>query len=785
MKNQAESYTRKEVPWAMGYCLVVALVFFRGAVFLPGLYHIPYDLEEYHQPMLELIAWSLREFGQVPWWNPFSYFGEPFFGNVQAAMFYPPTLATALLGNLLFRRVTYWLVEMQLVAHVALAGAGTYVLLRTLRVTRASAILAATVYQMGPFFSTQTQHLGAISGAAWLPWLLAALRVLAERRDLRWCALAALPLALMIAAGFPAVYLPAFFFAPFLYCWWNWGHLRLGLRSTARTLAPLVASLALAVLLSAVSWLPGYSVSKGSLAARRPIGPALHGLRWEAATSLVWPNLFNQLRGDPWLQENTTFLHMYQGIGPLVLLACALPWLIGRARARPFLVAAGLALVWMFGQTFFLSEFFYFLYPSSVNRGLYPSFLLAYFCVCFAVLAGLALDGYQSGERPHLLSEQVCSLGALFGVAAALLVCVAGAFSGAGSQFGVRMAASGGTLFLVAFSLALLALLVRSCPAAHLAQRSRVAALFCAIVALDLLSIGSHTRNNTYEGQGDTVPGAASFLMARLPLASGYRIDTDRIGYSWQTKVAQWRLASANGMNPLLLVDTVVYRAPFSELEDRQFTLPIPDSPLVDLAGVRYIVTSAQQLPGSVLIYEGNVNVFENRRAFPRFFLVGDVVPCRGVAEAAFMIHERHADPARVAVVSPDELGHFRGLSGPATSAELGAVEVVTYSPNEVRLRVTATRAAVLVATDTYWPDWRATVDGKASPISRADGLFRAIAVPAGDHTVRMTMAPRALYAGGAISLSALFLCICLVVIPRSRHEAAPAMAARSAAGQA
>ncbi len=686
---------------------------------------------------------------------------------------------TVLVGNAVYGRVTYWLMEWQLIGHVVLAGLGTYVLLRRLGTTVAAALAGATVYEVGAFFASQTQHLGAVSGAGWLPWLLAALYRVEKRRDWSAAALAAVVLALMILPGFPPTYLPALVFGPLLYLQWMWQrNPRWQWRPHARALGLLCAVVALALLLTAVSWLPGYQVGKHSLATLRPPSQALDGLAPEAATSFFWPNLFNQLRGDYWLKENTTFLHLYQGAPVLLVLLAGLAWFARAPQARPWLAAAGVALLWMFGQTFFLAQFFYLLFPHFVARGLYPQFVLAYFSLFCAALLALALDAYQRGERPALLRPRLCwRLAAAAGVIA-LLVSAAGAFSPPESPFGVRAAASGASLMLVALSLGLCGLLLRGHADAGPPARRRLAYGFCGLVLFDLLAIGSHTHITTYPGAGDPEPPAVSFLRQRLGPLPSYRIDTSDLGYNWQAKVAQWRLPSANGMNPLMLKDTLIYRLPYSRSDDRQFSLELPDSPLLDLAGVRYIVASREKVPGAHLIYHGEVNVFENPRALPRYSLVGGLAIAKDIGDAVRMIHTREVDPARVAVVSARDAATFSGLAGPAGSEELGEVRLLGYAPNELRLRVTAARPAVLVVTETFWRDWRATLDGAPHPLVRADALFRAVFVPAGTHEVRMFIVPRMLYAGAAVSCLGLLLCGFCLVWPAARPTTAVSPAA-------
>lgn len=749
-------FRAREVLSVLLYFLGVVLVFFREPLLFPSHFHIPYDLDSYHYPLSDFIAWSLRNFHSLPWWNPYSYMGQPFFGNVQAATFYPPTLATVAVGNLLFGRLPFYLLELQLGFHVVAAGVGTYLLIRLMRATGVAALAGATIYALGPFFASQTQHLGVISCAAWLPWFIAGLCRLEQRRDWTSAALAGLALALMILPGFPAGYLPAFVFGPLLYGSWMWQrHPQFEWRFHIRPTLLFATAVILAIMLSAISWMPAYQMAKHSVAEHRPIFQALDGIYPEALTSFFWPNLFGQMgRGTFHLKDNPTFLYLYEGIPALLLMLGGAWWLANSRKARPFLAAAVLALLWMFGRLAFVSELMYFVFPPSVRRGIYPHYVLAYFSLAFAILAALALDGYVQQERATLFLPRACWWAAAVAAATAVLYAGIGSFS----SFASQTAISSATLLWVAAILACCGLLTRGQETYDHSGRKRLSAVFCVIIAADLITVGSSNILNTALGSRAGTPGAVSFLRQRLGPLPLYRVDTTGVSGSWQTQVAEWRLPSANGMDPLLLDDTVTYRAPFSTVAGRQFTLTSFQSPLLDLAGIRYIITPTKEVPGAVQVYQGEVNVFENSRALPRFFLVGSVVPARNTGTAVALIAKGSIDPAQVAVIAPRDASRFSGLAGPATTAELGTVKLDSYSPNRLTVQVETRRPAVLVATETFWKDWHATVDGTRVPITRADGIFRALRVPAGKHSVTMFIVPTMLYAGAGISLFGLLI---------------------------
>ena len=58
-----------------------------------------------------------------------------------------------------------------------------------------------------------------------------------------------------------------------------------------------------------------------------------------------------------------------------------------------------------------------------------------------------------------------------------------------------------------------------------------------------------------------------------------------------------------------------------------------------------------------------------------------------------------------------------------------------------------------LVLTDAYYPGWIATVDGQPAHIERADILFRAVKVPAGQHRVEFRYQPQSFAIGAVISI--------------------------------
>jgi len=69
-------------------------------------------------------------------------------------------------------------------------------------------------------------------------------------------------------------------------------------------------------------------------------------------------------------------------------------------------------------------------------------------------------------------------------------------------------------------------------------------------------------------------------------------------------------------------------------------------------------------------------------------------------------------------------------------------VDLLTDSAQGITLRVNAPQAGWLVLADSYYPGWQATVDDQSTPVLPANYLFRAVAVPEGQHVVVFTYSP-------------------------------------------
>ena len=78
-------------------------------------------------------------------------------------------------------------------------------------------------------------------------------------------------------------------------------------------------------------------------------------------------------------------------------------------------------------------------------------------------------------------------------------------------------------------------------------------------------------------------------------------------------------------------------------------------------------------------------------------------------------------------------------------------------------MTVNAVAPGWLVLADVWYPGWTCTVDGQPVDVLRADYVFRAVAIPAGEHRLTFTFAPRSYAIGRTATFAALATCLVLV----------------------
>jgi Bacterial membrane protein YfhO len=197
--------------------------------------------------------------------------------------------------------------------------------------------------------------------------------------------------------------------------------------------------------------------------------------------------------------------------------------------------------------------------------------------------------------------------------------------------------------------------------------------------------------------------------------------------------------------------------------------VPIFRSPVRDLLGVRHILVPpdvALDGPGLSLQYvAADGRIYRSETALPRAFVVSHA-RCLGDEQTLRLIRERAIDFRREVLLAGCATARLAG-NGPSTAT----AEIDHYAPHRVVITTASDHPGYLVLTDTWFPGWTAHVDGRESPVERADHAFRAVKLEPGRHTVEFRYDPGSVRLGLALSVLALLAIVALAWSPRRRRS--------------
>ena len=171
------------------------------------------------------------------------------------------------------------------------------------------------------------------------------------------------------------------------------------------------------------------------------------------------------------------------------------------------------------------------------------------------------------------------------------------------------------------------------------------------------------------------------------------------------------------------------------------------------------------------------MTIFESPTAQSKAFFTTRV---REDGQASTLARLR-ADPASIAE-PVDGRDRPRATWRPAAPAAQDVpVPLAEYRPNGLRATFEAPGPGLFVVKDSYFPGWRATVNGQPAEVIRVNGLVRGVVVPAaGQYEVTMAYRPTSFVSGLAISAATVVLLALLVAWEfAARRRKAPACGGR------
>ncbi len=113
--------------------------------------------------------------------------------------------------------------------------------------------------------------------------------------------------------------------------------------------------------------------------------------------------------------------------------------------------------------------------------------------------------------------------------------------------------------------------------------------------------------------------------------------------------------------------------------------------------------------------------------------------------------------PVAVRAVADRKFEPVLGQSKPKTPGD--TIFETTYAPDRLTYHAKTANGGVAVFSEIYFPwGWNVTIDGKPAELGRVNYVLRALAVPAGTHTIEMVFDPKSLHTTTGIAYVSIIL---------------------------
>lgn len=776
-----ESGRRRAVLATIFFTVLTLALFDR--VLLRGEAFFSRDVAPLFYPMKHFLATSVRA-GHIPLWNPWVAGGEPFFASLQPGLLYPGSLV-------LYALPLPASFDIMVSLHYPLAGMGMALLLRRWDHGWPGALVGGTAFMLGGFLTSIGSFVNNVQTVAWLPWVFLAWDRVLDRRRARDLLLFSLACAVAFLGGEPQL------LALGLAVAFAHGLLRVEDRRTGTGMqtASFVAAGVLAMAVVAVQLVPFAEYM--SLSVRRlPID-----VTYAASRSLDAPSIFHFFV-PPALRAGV------HGFTTRHLAATSVPWLVSvylgsvalvlavlgasACRSRRWILfwggAAALGVLLALGSHSPLYRFLFAWVPP-MRPFRYPEKLLFLTTLAFAVVAAhgtdrwmaIRTDGSTGGRRKTW--GAIASVGGLYGLLGLALWFGVDAVEDAcsGSLQALLLCEDPRTSLGLygAITLRLLALVGAFAIVTWLFAagrvRSRLAAgLLVTIVAADLLAAHRDVNPSVDDRVYEDPPWAARALDGLMAdrLAGRYRGTPYAAAMGDIVMVrGAWELT-----NMYLDYQTMGPNV------GQMFGFPMQDGlqgvELISVAMTNEAALNAWSSDPARFLRAMNVRYYADATAAGD--TIAGLVPAASHPELPIRIYEVLDPVPRVYLTGryeveprPDRALRRALADGfPLSSAVVVSADpvpapdsVATGSVLErvdgngrVNVRVATDGPALVVLSDRHYPGWQATVDGERAPVLLANGVFRAVAVPAGVSDVEFRYTPASVKIGTAISVLGLLV---------------------------
>lgn len=711
------------------------------------------DAVSLYYPFKSLTADLLKK-GELPLWNSYMFGGYPLLANVQAGLLFP-----TIIFYLIFSAPYAW--TLQVMSQPFLASIFMYLLLRHFKLGRLPSVFGSIVYGFGGSTILWIQWNTQATTSLFLPILILLQDKYLTLRSVKWGALLSFFICLQILAGYLPV-LPFTFIA--LALWFIF-------RFKSLADLKIIFFFFLGLSLSAIFLLPVFELIRIS---QRTIETLLYGSPFfapENIINLVAPDFFgNPATGNFWGKGDNMDTTIYAGVTALIFSLVGIKSFFGKPQVRFALCLFVIALLISTPNPLGI-----FLYKLGIWGGQSITMNRVNFLLNFslAILGSYGISLFKNPKSVVSLKPAIWVLSAIAGLTLGLITSKNMMISiSEAAPLIAKINISLRNLILpiiLATTVFLLILVIKK----FKWLQAVAIPIFTLVLIFELFRFG--LKFNAFS--------SIDFLYPETPISKFLKqYPHDRVIAERDIFPANmwlpFKISSIQGYDGIYPLKTAKLLSVIDS--DSVDAAPKPrwglignfNSKILDETNTRFLLAIkrgyegratndgqvAVTIPGKYkeIFAEGGVAILENTQSLPRVYLTKKAIKASDRDTLQFLID---ADfPIRE--ISIADNFEYNNDSEEKLNANL---EYIPVTNNHVQIKTSSNIDAYLVLLDSFYPGWKASIDGKESTIYRTNYNFRGIVLPKGNHIVDFIYFPKSLQYGMIISVASLVIIISLL----------------------
>lgn len=724
------------------------------------------DAVSLYYPFKSLVA-DFAKKGELPLWNPYMFGGYPLFANVQVGVLFPTMIFYLFLSSHIA-----W--TLQVMSQPILAAFFMYLLLRHLNLGKFPSVFGAVAYGFGGSTILWIQWNTQATTSLFFPILILLEDKYLITRKIKWGAILSIFIFLQILAG----YLPVIPFTFLGMALWFLFRSKKYLSDVT-----ILFFIILGISLSAVFLLPVAELIQVSQRIVETIDENVPFFAPENLINLAAPDFFgNPATGNFWGRGDNMDTTIYAGVTTLIFSLLGLKKFFGKTEIKFALCLLIVTLIFSISNPLSI-----FLYKLGLWGGQSITMNRANFLINLS-LSILGAYGVSQVSKNYKLSLKpaLAILSIILGVLIGLLICkyllinTISLLQVSISDIDVLLKninISLRNLFLplliivtVFFVILILNKFLNKSGFFILIGQL----IFIFILTVELFRFG--LKFNTFS--------SADFIYPQTPISKFLeKFPNDRViaerdvfpANMWITfKISS--IQGYDGIYPLNIAKLLAV-VDSSNIE----TAPKPrwglvgnfNSKILDMTNTRFLValkigdqgrvSSSGQVSVTIppkykeVFEDKGIAILENSQSLPRAYLTKRVIKASELETLKLLIDKDF--PIETTSITQDF--KFDNTSPQDLEANL------IYTPltnSHVQIKTTSNIDAFLVVLDSFYPGWKAMIDGKETAIHRTNYNFRGIFLPKGNHTVEFKYAPKSLKYGAIISAVSLVIIIIILL---------------------